>query len=171
MKKRILVATLKGGPGKTTTAWHLALGLARRGHRVAAIDADPRSQGLDDWYRLAMAGAGVQVAPPGMLTVVPWRPVEGRESTGLVPWVEHIERELSADRIVIDTGGEHPEIFAQACVLAEQLICPVGPMTGEQRRMPATLAKAAEVDAHSPITVAALLTRVPAPGVGAAAAA
>ena len=41
--KSLAVMTLKGGAGKTTTALCLAVGLARRGHRVLAIDADPQS--------------------------------------------------------------------------------------------------------------------------------
>jgi chromosome partitioning protein len=41
--RSLAVVNLKGGSGKTTTALALAVGLARRGHRVLVADSDPQS--------------------------------------------------------------------------------------------------------------------------------
>ncbi|WP_222566055.1 ParA family protein [Novilysobacter antarcticus] len=40
--KTVLVATSKGGAGKTTIATHLAANAALQGHRTALVDADPQ---------------------------------------------------------------------------------------------------------------------------------
>lgn len=47
MTRVIIVTSLKGGVGKTTITANLAMTLARKGHKVAAIDCDLESRCLD----------------------------------------------------------------------------------------------------------------------------
>ena len=41
--KTITITNQKGGVAKTTTAWHLGVGLARKGNRILLVDMDPQS--------------------------------------------------------------------------------------------------------------------------------
>ena len=47
---RIVFANEKGGTGKSTTAVHIAIALAYRGARVAALDLDPRQRTLFRYF-------------------------------------------------------------------------------------------------------------------------
>ena len=61
---RITVGNLKGGSGKTTTAVHLALGLAADG-RTLLVDADPEQPMAYEWSEVA------EDWPADRCTVVP----------------------------------------------------------------------------------------------------
>jgi chromosome partitioning protein len=62
----LAVASLKGGCGKSTLAWNLAAGLARRegAARVGLLDADPQGA-LTHWAAWAAAGSEGKLAGPG----------------------------------------------------------------------------------------------------------
>ncbi|MFI9507223.1 ParA family protein [Nocardia sp. NPDC052566] len=155
---RILIATLKGGPGKTTSAVLLAIAMAQQGLRVAVICADTRTRGATDWCQEAER-LGYQL--PFELYI--WK--EG--TTPLSKFARDVEAQSQADVIIVDTGGEQPEAFTHGCLFADILICPVGPMKAELRRLVPTYMSAYAVnESGSPIEINVLLTRVPAPGKG-----
>lgn len=154
---RLLISTLKGGPGKTTTAILVAIGFARRGHRVLVIDADNRTRGALDWTEEAVR---LEYQVPYVLAV--WHDHDGP----LSDFASRMERDHQADVVIIDTGGEQPETFVFGCLYADRLLCPVGPMRGELRRMVETYRHARAVDERSPLLMSALLTRVPQAGRG-----
>jgi chromosome partitioning protein len=141
---RITVGALKGGMGKTMTAVHLAVGLARSG-RTLLVDADPQAASALDWSTIA----GADVFPA---EVVPW---SGRD---LGARVQRVLNDYA--HIVIDTGGENDAILSQALYVTDELIVPVAPSLAELRRLPATFDLAAKVDPISPVTVRVLLCRV-----------
>jgi cellulose biosynthesis protein BcsQ len=149
-----LVATLKGGTRKTTTAMLLAFELAARDFSVLVIDADYGSQGVTDWGSLVYANGGELP-----FDVAQWTPSLGL----LVAFVQQQARESGADYVILDVGGEAPEVLKQAIKIADRVISPVGAEQAEMDRLPATHALVPSGVRHD-----VLLTRVPAVGKGAA---
>jgi cellulose biosynthesis protein BcsQ len=153
-----LVATLKGGARKTTTAMMLAFALAESGHNVLVIDADSGTQGVTDWASQIYA-RGEELP----FDVVQW----ARELGLIVPFIQKQARESQPDIVLVDIGGEAPDILEQVVMVATLVVSPVGPEPSETRRLPATRAL---VD-PSGVPMYVFLTRVPAVGKGASAAA
>lgn len=149
------IATLKGGVRKSTTTMMLAFALAKRGEDILVIDADAGTQGVTDWASRVYAGGGELP-----FHVAQWAPSAGL----LVPFIQRQIRETHASRVLVDVGGEAPEVVRQVLHITERVISPVGPEQAETSRIPAT---AALVRASS-VPMSVLLTRVPQPGAGAA---
>lgn len=55
MSKSFIITSFKGGVGKTTLSANLAMSLARRGHKVVAVDCDLESRCLDIVFGLENA--------------------------------------------------------------------------------------------------------------------
>lgn len=146
---RVVVGTLKGGVGKTTSAVYLGLGLARAGERVLMVNADPQAGSLTDWR--ATAGE----AWPEHVVVVSHVDARslGRDVAGLARDFAHV---------VIDVGGESDLLLAAALSVCDELVCPVNTSLLELRRLPATfeLAERAAIGAGREIGAQVLLTKV-----------
>jgi hypothetical protein len=150
-----LIAMLKGGSRKSTTVMMLAFGLAASGEDVLVVDADHGTQGVTDWATRVYAAGGELP-----FHVVQWTPRMGL----LVPFIQQQQRETGARRILVDVGGEAPEVVEQIVLAASRVITPVGPEQGELARLPATAA----IVAPTRVPMSVLLTRVPVRGGGAA---
>lgn len=100
----------KGGVGKTTLAVHIAMALAKRGHRVLLVDADPQHSALD------------------------WQ--EAREAEHCFPVIglptKTLHREIPAhaknyDRIIIDGPPRVNELARAAIMAADLVLIPITP--------------------------------------------
>jgi chromosome partitioning protein len=138
---RIAVANLKGGTGKTTTAVHLAIGLARTG-RTLLVDGDPQASAL----------AWSEDAADLPMTVIAW------PTRDLARRVAQVAGDYT--HIVIDTPPGHEAIVRQALMAADTLIVTLAPSLMEVGRLGPTFELAAEVEALHPIGTRVLLTRV-----------
>lgn len=153
-----LVAILKGGCRKSTTAMMLAFALARRGVDVLVVDADAGTQGVTDWSSRVYA-SGEELP----FDVHQWSPRLGL----LVPFVQQAQRDTGAQVVIVDVGGEAPEVIKQAVLIADLVITPVGAEQAELGRVEPT----ASLVKPERKPMAVLLNRVPVPRAGAAAAA
>lgn len=142
---RVSVGNIKGGVAKTTTAVHLALGLAHSG-RTLLVDADPEQTSALAWSEAAGSDW------PASCTVIPWA------TRDLARRVNDVATDY--DHIVIDTSPKNPLLLRQALLATTQLVIPVAPRPMDLRELRATIDIAAEIDAQHPVNLAVLLVQV-----------
>lgn len=150
----IVVGNEKGGSGKSTTAFHLAIFLLYQGHNVASIDVDSRQQTLThyvrnrrDWARAK--GLSLPHTTHFHLPLARGDSVKENHKLEFDLFRQALgEVEDKADFIVIDTPGFDTNLARLAHSLADTLITPVNdslidlsvmaqvdPVTGEPREL------------------------------------
>lgn len=127
----IVVGNEKGGSGKSTTSMHLAIALARMGHRVGGLDLDVRQQSFARYVenRLAyLANSKLDLPSPQM------RQLAEVSDSSLAPDENIQDRRLSdavtqledcTDFILIDCPGSHTRLSQVAHSLADTLVTPL----------------------------------------------
>ncbi|MEY4953079.1 MAG: hypothetical protein RL299_1503 [Pseudomonadota bacterium] len=116
----ITVANEKGGVGKSTVAFHLAVALADTGHKVLAIDLDRRQQTLTRTLTARGGTAkrlGVRLPLPKHLVL--------QQQSGAQLCQEIARAGWDCDYIVIDAAGHDSPIARRAIALADLLVSPV----------------------------------------------
>lgn len=108
----IVVGMLKGGTGKTTTAWFIALYYAVvLGIPTLLLDADASSQSTYDWFKVTQA-AGFEI--PANLVV------ERYPFDDIAEYIRTKRAEFGA--IMVDAGGGSARIFHEAVTEANLLL-------------------------------------------------
>lgn len=116
----ITVANEKGGVGKSTVAFHLAVALADTGHKVLAIDLDRRQQTLTRTLTARGGTArrlGVRLPLPRHLVL--------QQHSGAGLCQEIARAGWDCDFVVIDAAGHDSPIARRAIALADLLVSPV----------------------------------------------
>ena len=143
--RKFAVVNMKGGVGKTTTAIHIAAGLAMRGQRVLLVDADPQGNvghtlqlpstrtfeelmtgdaSLDDVVlRGVREGLDVVVSTPAAFSLERRLAGETQRETILA---RRLRSERRYDAVVIDTSPAMNLLTYNALLFAEELVIPVG---------------------------------------------
>lgn len=116
----ITVANEKGGVGKSTLAFHLAVALAHRGHKVLGIDLDRRQQTLS---RALVARDGTARRLGAALPQV--RHELLLQPSGAMLCQEIARSGWDCDFVVIDAAGHDSGIARRAIALADTLVSPV----------------------------------------------
>src|SRR3954451_18748482 len=142
--KKISVLNMKGGVGKTTTAVHLAAGLAGRGRRVLLVDADPQgtvahvlrvrhARTFTDLLLGAEAQTVITEAVRPNLDVIAATPAAfalDAQLAGVIQRETVLRRALGRlsgyDAVIVDTSPAMGLLTYNALLYATDMVVPVG---------------------------------------------
>ncbi|MBD3728649.1 MAG: AAA family ATPase [Sphingomonadales bacterium] len=117
---RIVFANEKGGTGKSTTAVHIAVALAYRGAKVAAIDLDPRQRTLFRYFENRVETEKRRdIQLPGAQVAV----LDSQDTAELETLVAEIGQ--GCDFLVFDTPGRDDPLARHAATEADTLVTPM----------------------------------------------
>jgi chromosome partitioning protein len=127
----IVVGNEKGGSGKSTIAFHLAVALLKAGQRVATIDLDSRQQSLThyienrrEWAR--RTGLGLELPHHFCIDLGHSMQIGDNESAEFAQFSAAVCKvERSHDFIVIDTPGTDSYLMRLAHAMADTLVTPL----------------------------------------------
>src|SRR6202041_240653 len=127
----IVLANGKGGPGKSTTAMHVAVALLQAGQRVATIDLDSRQKSFThyvenrrDWADRARIKLEMPVHYCGARGFgLRLDEIEAQEFAAFAEAVSAVEN--SHDFVVVDTPGNDSYLMRLAHSMADTLITPL----------------------------------------------
>jgi chromosome partitioning protein len=124
---RIVFANEKGGTGKSTTAVHVAIALAHRGARVAAIDLDPRQRTL---YRYLENRAETMRRREIDLPTARFAVFDGGTEDELEAAVHKLTAGADdvggqCDFVIFDTPGRDDPLARHAATRADTLVTPM----------------------------------------------
>lgn len=119
----LVLASRKGGVGKTTLAGHLAVEAVRAGRTVAVIDTDGQGS-LAAWYNVRTAESPAFVN--ATIANLP-RTIKAIEAAGF-------------DLIIIDTRGDITDEISRAIKVATLVLMPVRPSPHDLRAVGQTIA-------------------------------
>jgi chromosome partitioning protein len=117
---RIVFANEKGGTGKSTTAVHVAIALASRGAKVAALDLDPRQRTLHRYLEnRAETEARRQIELPGVrFDVLKAATLAELDEQGA-------QLADGCDYVIFDTPGRDDDFARHVATSADTLVTPL----------------------------------------------
>ncbi len=127
----VVLGNEKGGSGKSTTAFHIAVALLKAGQRVATIDLDARQKSLTHYVENRAAWArrtGLMLELPHHIHVALGASMHigENEQSEFEQFSQAITRvERSFDFVVIDTPGTDSYLMRLAHSMADTLITPI----------------------------------------------